>query len=379
MVRDPALDLDSASDFDLTRGLSRRGVLAVSAAGGLLAGCASVQRAGGGTMAASERVRVLNMPGRVFKLRDPGRENTESWLFHLVVETADGDRMEAASLELAHAAGAAVMAAETLGPAALAALRQGARTATTGLEGEPLPAPVFRQFFRVHATLPAALAVSETRVEMRLRDARGRIHRAAIRVAVGTYTPRTRLIFPFRGRGFVPNAQANDGGHPNRSGQFAIDALGVDENYAPVSSPDDVNTAYAGWGREIIAPADGTVVVARGDRPDQPVPNRSDPAFHAPEFPSGGDVGNHVVIDHGGGELSLVAHLMAGSVLVSAGERVRQGQPIGRLGNSGDSTGPHVHYQLQSGPSWMRADALPCAFANVSVQPLVRGTFFRAT
>ncbi len=153
----------------------------------------------------------------------------------------------------------------------------------------------------------------------------------------------------------------------------------MDENYAPVSSPDDVNSAYVGWGRELVAPAAGTVVRVRADRPDQPVPNRSDPAFFAPEFPNGGDVGNHVVIDHGGGEFSLLAHMMAGSVLVSLGETVSQGQPVGRLGNSGDTNGPHVHYQLQSGPDWHSADALPVTFTNVPVPDLVRGTFFRAT
>jgi murein DD-endopeptidase MepM/ murein hydrolase activator NlpD len=139
-----------------------------------------------------------------------------------------------------------------------------------------------------------------------------------------------------------------------------------------------VNTAYVGWGRELVAPAAGTVIVARGDRPDQPVPNRSDPAFYAPEFPSGGDMGNHVVIDHGNGEFSVIAHMMAGSLLVAAGQAVRQGQPVGRLGNSGDTTGPHVHYQLQSAPDWRFADALPCRFTNVAADPLVRGTFFRA-
>ena len=153
----------------------------------------------------------------------------------------------------------------------------------------------------------------------------------------------------------------------------------MDDTYAPVSSLDDVNGAYTGWGRELVAPAAGTVVRVRGDRPDQPLPNRSDPAFYAPEFAGGGDTGNHVVIDHGNGEFSLVAHMMAGSVLVAHGETVQQGQPIGRLGNSGDTTGPHVHYQLQSGPDWTSADALPCSFINLSVDHLVRGSFFHAT
>lgn len=78
-------------------------------------------------------------------------------------------------------------------------------------------------------------------------------------------------------------------------------------------------------------------------------------------------------------ESRVRAGVPAGSVLVSPGEAVRQGQPVGRLGNSGDTNGPHVHYQLQAGPDWPSADALPVAFTNLSVPNLVRGTFFRTT
>jgi hypothetical protein len=296
-----------------------------------------------------------------------------------VLETAPDDALEPVAMDVELLAGGQVLETEARTQAAVAALYVTELARRTGIAGEALSQPVRWRLYRVRASRPVAAAIDQMRIALRLRDAAGREVRAACSVPIGTYTARTSLVFPFRGRGLIAQGQANDGGHANRSGQFAIDALGVDENYAPISSPEDVNHAYTGWGRELIAPAAGTVVRVRADRPDQPVANRSDPAFFAPEFPNGGDVGNHVVIDHGNGEFSMLAHLMAGSVLVVQGEAVRQGQPIGRLGNSGDTTGPHLHYQLQSGPEWTSADALPCTFTNVSVQRLVRGTFFRAT
>jgi hypothetical protein len=363
---------------DSDQRLSRRGFLAVSAGSAAMAVCGSPPRlmaAAGG----AERVRLLNAPTRVFKLRDNSRENAESWLLHLVVETVPGDELEPISMEVEHRSRGEVLETAALGQAAVAALRVAAMQRQVGITGERLAEPVAWQLYRIRASRPIAAATDEVRIQMRLRDAAGATVTAECSVPIGTYTAKTSLIFPFRGRGFIAQAQANDGGHPNRSGQFAIDALGVDENYAPVSSPEDVPGAYVGFGRELVAPAAGTVVRVRADRPDQPVTSRSDPAFFAPEFPNGGDVGNHVVIDHGGGEFSMVAHMMAGSVLVALGETVRQGQTIGRLGNSGDTTGPHVHYQLQAGPDWPSADALPCTFTNVSVPNLVRGNFFRAT
>jgi murein DD-endopeptidase MepM/ murein hydrolase activator NlpD len=140
-----------------------------------------------------------------------------------------------------------------------------------------------------------------------------------------------------------------------------------------------VNANYVGWGREILSPADGIVVHSRSDRPDQPVAGVSDPKYYAPEYADGGDVGNHVVIDHGNAEYSMIAHFMRGSLLVKAGDRVQQGQTLGKLGASGDTSAPHVHYQLQSGPIWEYADGLPCKFTNVSEKIMDRGTYFEAT
>src|SRR5262249_22049236 len=56
--------------------------------------------------------------------------------------------------------------------------------------------------------------------------------------------------------------------------------------------------------------------------------------------------GNYVVIDHKNGEYSMLVHLRKGSVLVKVGETVKRGQPLGKIGMSGDSFMPHLHYEL---------------------------------
>jgi hypothetical protein len=97
-----------------------------------------------------------------------------------------------------------------------------------------------------------------------------------------------------------------------------------------------------------------------------------------------GLVGEAVILDHGNGEYSLYAHLKPGSVTVKAGDRVRSGQTVGRLGSSGNSTEPHLHFQVCDAPSAVSCAGIIPTFDGLVIanadgpRPLQSGDIVRA-
>ncbi len=110
------------------------------------------------------------------------------------------------------------------------------------------------------------------------------------------------------------------------------------------------NEQWFGHGAEVAAAAAGTVVFARDGRPEG--------TPFAPPMPA---EGNQVVVRIGPGVWAFYAHLQPGSVAVAVGDEVATGQPIGRLGNSGGSLAPHLHFGLLDGPDPLTANSLPFA------------------
>lgn len=98
------------------------------------------------------------------------------------------------------------------------------------------------------------------------------------------------------------------------------------------------NAAFYAYGRPVLADAPGVVVTAVDGLPENPVGKANRYDMH----------GNFVVIDHGNGEFSLFAHFVTGSVKVRAGQRVAAGEVLGLCGNSGQSTMPHLHWQVMN-------------------------------
>jgi hypothetical protein len=105
------------------------------------------------------------------------------------------------------------------------------------------------------------------------------------------------------------------------------------------------NTDWVGFGEPIHAVADGTAVVAVDGKPDIP-PMTKNPGLRTPEDYAG----NNVVIAIGHGRYAVFDHLVRGSVRVRRGQRVRAGQVIGKLGNSGNTDGPHLHFGIETRP-----------------------------
>ena len=324
-------------------------------------------------------IRLQPLQTHLFKTRDPGSERTESWTFWLLVETSAPRDLKIQSAKIQLRSGQQNIRTTSYDAEGVRVLTIVPPFPPRLLDGSASPSPIYwPQAIRLRSTEAAAAKIDAMRVELTLGEADKQVS-AEVTLPVETYEQKTALIYPFKGKGIITNAGVTNGGHRNRSGQFALDGVGLDAGYgANIPGGGRKSEDYAGWGRTIMAPAAGVVVRASADRPDQPDPENSDPKFFAPEFPNGGDPGNHVVIDHGNGEFSMLAHLQAGSVLVKAGDHVGQGQPLGKLGSSGDTQTPHLHYQLQSGPDIQWSDGLPCKFTNIEQPVLVRGTYFDA-
>ena len=81
-----------------------------------------------------------------------------------------------------------------------------------------------------------------------------------------------------------------------------------------------------------------------------------------------------MIIDHGNGEFSFLAHMKMGSVRVKTGDTVKAGQVIGLLGNSGNSDAPHLHYHFMAGPTVFKNDGLPSKFKNIEMELLTEET-----
>lgn len=213
---------------------------------------------------------------------------------------------------------------------------------------------------------PASLKINQMVYTLGLSTPKGEKIRKVLKIPVSHYRQKTKLIFPVKGNVLVFCHQKTEW-----SQWYAIDVIPLGPKLEFVKRMGKHNEDFVAWEREIFAPADGEVVYARNDVPDndRPTITRRDVFTKLPD-PRWAIGGNVVVIDHGNGEFSFLAHLKQGSVRVSKGDKVKKGQIIGLLGNSGNSDAPHLHYHLMAGSELFRCDGLPICFENV-FSPLI--------
>ncbi|UBF26708.1 M23 family metallopeptidase [Kovacikia minuta CCNUW1] len=134
---------------------------------------------------------------------------------------------------------------------------------------------------------------------------------------------------------------------------FAIDWIRLQDNQ-DFSGDGTRNEQYFAFGANVSSVANGTVIAVRDDMPEE-TPNQTVKNVKKPlDF-----VGNSVVVQIQPGIWATYAHLQTGSIKVRVGDRVKTGQFLGKLGNSGNSTAPHLHFQLSDGPDNTTANSLP--------------------
>ena len=88
--------------------------------------------------------------------------------------------------------------------------------------------------------------------------------------------------------------------------------------------------------------------------------------------------GNHVVLDLGDGVFAFYAHLQKASVRVAPGDRVKRGQVLGKLGNTGNTSAPHLHFHLMEGPSVLGSNGIPYHVDSFAITGQVSGAEFAA-
>ena len=191
--------------------------------------------------------------------------------------------------------------------------------------------------------------------------------------------PTVDLAYPFEGRWLTQNSPANrvpSHGTALWASSFAIDFVPVDEGgrTAPFTigsllRPEPAER-FPGFGRPVLAPVQGVVVGVHHTAIDHAsfrgLPSVGYALTQRRRAAAGWEAlaGNHVLIESGDGPVVAVCHLQRDSVRVQVGRRVVVGDVLGRCGNSGNSTEPHVHLQAIDRSDVRHASAVPITFGG---------------
>lgn len=185
-------------------------------------------------------------------------------------------------------------------------------------------------------------------------------------------TPPVILGPPLRGEGYVAADGCCDSirhvrallsldGKFHLAQRFAIDWEQIDDKNTLVAGDTKVPANYHIYGQPILAVADGTVVGTRNDLQDQV------PGALPANLPLDEADGNFVVLDIAPGLFVNYAHMRPGSVKVKLGDKVKRGDQIGEVGNTGNSQAPHLHLHVMDNASPLASDGLPYVFDSFSI------------
>ena len=211
------------------------------------------------------------------------------------------------------------------------------------------------------AAIPAALGhkiavtTAGSDKELGLRAARIAVRRDA--VVIGP---------PLRGGDWMAgNAPSRSSGHRRAlipvggraaiAQRFAIDWVRLRADGKTFSGDRASNRSYRAYGAEAVAVADGVVAAVKDGIPEN-VPGLTSRAVPMTLETL---AGNYVTVDIGGGRFAFYAHFQPRSLRVKKGDRVRRGQVLGLVGNSGNSTEPHLHFHVSDSPSPLGSEGVP--------------------
>ena len=182
------------------------------------------------------------------------------------------------------------------------------------------------------------------------------------------------LSAPLRGEGWVAAEGPSNDNHHRRNifviggkgripARFAIDWTRVDADGRFVNGDRAKNANWYSDGAEVLAVANAVVADVKYGIPE----NEMGSGRKAVPITLETIAGNYVILDLGKSNFAVYAHLQPRSIRVRVGEKVRRGQVLGLLGNSGDSEGPHLHFHVADANS-LGAEGVPYVFESFEVQ-----------
>ena len=183
---------------------------------------------------------------------------------------------------------------------------------------------------------------------------------------------------PLRGGGWLAGNGLSNTSHHRRGlvvlggkaripQRFAIDWTRIGANGQPAHDDSANNANWYAHGSEVLAVANAVVVDVKDGIPE------NDPTSDKRAIALTVDTvaGNCVMLDVGKGYFAFYAHLIPKSIRVHIGEKVRRGQVLALLGNSGNSSGPHLHFQVTDGSSSLGTEGVPYVFESFELQDIL--------
>ncbi|MFC4949678.1 M23 family metallopeptidase [Pseudonocardia sp. GCM10023141] len=367
-----------------SRAPRRRALAAVAAAALGLTGCsvaaaATPAPATAAPAAGNDAAAVLS-PIAVFPLAPAapvlGADNLVHLAYELVIANQSASTVTLTSVSTLDAGHGDAVVTTVEGPALAAALRPSGPGTGTAL------APGGSGYLFLDATLAADAPVPtglRHHFAMTLTGSG-----AAQQVAFGgvpvTVSPQeaVEVAPPLRGGGWIVGngccvlnahrgATLSIDGTVHVAERFAIDFVQVDAAGHLYTGDPAATASWPYFGDDILSVADGTVVSTQDGQPEQ-VPGA---------LPAGQTVqtagGNNVVVDIGDGRFAFYAHLQPGSLTVHPGDHVRTGDVLGKLGNTGNTDAPHLHFHVMDGPSPLLSNSLPYVFTAFTGQGRATG------
>ena len=234
------------------------------------------------------------------------------------------------------------------------------------------------------ADIPAAL---HHRLFFKSHSAAGNSQEVVVEGARVTVNRKAPLVLsaPLRGAGWVaaegPSNNDNHhrqaiiviGGKARIAARFAIDWTRIDADGRFVQGDSANNANWHPYGAEVLAVANAVVADVKDGIPE----NEGGTGKWAVPLTLEVGAGNYVMLDLGKSNFAVYAHLQPKSIRVRVGQKVRRGQVLGLLGNSGHSYSPHLHFHVANGNSLWAAEGVPYVFDSFEVQgvvPITNGT-----